>query len=85
MQAGGHINPDTIWPYPSHSHTKQDIDNKHLNSMTVNDIRGGWMSRPQSVMGEDGDMYVHTPRETELKPIKSGKRYTGDLRGFRDT
>ena len=79
------MNPDTIWPYPGHGHSKQDMDNKHLSSVSGSDIRGGWMSRPQSVLGEDGDMYVHTPRDTELKPIKSGKRYTGDLRGLRDT
>lgn len=84
-QAGGYLNPDTIWPYPSHSHSKQEVDNKHVNSVPGTDVRSGWMSRPQSVLGEDGDMYVHTPRDTELKPIKSGKRYTGDFRGMRDT
>ena len=56
-----------------------------MNSVPGTDVRSGWMSRPQSVLGEDGDMYVHTPRDTELKPIKSGKRYTGDFRGMRDT
>lgn len=45
------------------------------------------MSRPQSVLGDDTEMYVHTPRDQELKPVKSGKTRGGyhELRGIRDS
>ena len=81
-QTGHYLNPDSAWPYQGHS--KQEPDSRYLASMSGTDIRSGWMSRPQSVLGDDNDMYI-SPRESDLKPIKSGKSrgYT-DKRGMRD-
>lgn len=82
-QTGHYLNPETVWPYQGHS--KQDPDGRYLGSMSGTDIRSGWMSRPQSVLGDDNDMYIPTPREPDLKPIKSGKtRGYPDMRGMRD-
>lgn len=85
-QTGHYLNPDAVWPYQSHN--KQDMDSsRHIGSVSGTDIRGGWMSRPQSVLGDDGDVYIQTPRDQELKPIRSGKARGGgyaDLRGLRD-
>lgn len=74
-----------MWPFPSHN--KQEVDSRHLGSVSGTDIRSGWMSRPQSVLGDDTEMYVHTPRDQELKPVKSGKTRGGyhELRGIRDS
>ncbi|XP_060607727.1 cyclin-dependent kinase-like 5 isoform X6 [Ruditapes philippinarum] len=81
-QTGHYLNPDPAWPYQGHS--KQEPDSRYLASMSGTDIRSGWMSRPQSVLGEDSDMYI-SPRESDLKPIKSGKsRGYIDKRGMRD-
>lgn len=56
-----------------------------MGSVSGTDVRSGWMSRPQSVLGDDGDMYMHTPREPDLKPIRSGKsRGYPEMRGMRE-
>lgn len=82
-QTGHYLNPETVWPYQGHG--KQEPDGRYLGSMSGSDIRSGWMSRPQSVLGDDNDMYIHTPREPDLKPIRSGKtRAYPDMRALRD-
>lgn len=70
-----------------HSHGKSDSDTRLVNNAGT-DLRTGWMSRPQSVLGDDSsDIFHYTPREpTELKSLKGGKqgRHHMDLRGTRD-
>ncbi|XP_060064230.1 cyclin-dependent kinase-like 5 [Ylistrum balloti] len=82
--AGGAMDP--MW-HGHHSHGKSDSDTRLVNN-TGTDLRTGWMSRPQSVLGDDSsDIYHYTPREpTELKSLKGGKqgRHHMDLRGTRD-
>ena len=86
-QTGHYLNAESMWPYQS-GHGKQDIvdPRHHGGSVSGTDVRSGWMSRPQSVLGEDSEMYMHSPRDQELKPVKSGKTRTGyhELRGLRD-
>ncbi|XP_033742063.1 cyclin-dependent kinase-like 5 isoform X2 [Pecten maximus] len=81
---GGTMDP--VW-HGHHSHGKSDSDTRLVNNAGT-DLRTGWMSRPQSVLGDDSsDIYHYTPREpTELKSLKGGKqgRHHMDLRGTRD-
>ncbi|XP_021364336.1 cyclin-dependent kinase-like 5 isoform X1 [Mizuhopecten yessoensis] len=81
---GGTMDP--IW-HGHHSHGKSDSDTRLVNTAGT-DLRTGWMSRPQSVLGDDSsDIFHYTPREpTELKSLKGGKqgRHHIDLRGTRD-
>ncbi|WAQ99522.1 CDKL5-like protein [Mya arenaria] len=84
-QTGHYFAPETIWPYDRHG-KPVDHDTRHAGSIGGADVRSGWISRPQSVLGDDNDVFMHTPRDPELKPIKSGKSRTGfhDVRGMRD-
>ncbi|KAL4229982.1 Cyclin-dependent kinase-like 5 [Mactra antiquata] len=81
-QTGHYLNAESVWPYQSHNKPETD---RYMGSMSGTDVRSGWMSRPQSVLGDDGEIYIPTPRDADLKPIKSGKsRGYPDMRGIRD-
>ncbi|XP_053399121.1 cyclin-dependent kinase-like 5 isoform X3 [Mercenaria mercenaria] len=80
-QTGHYLNPESVWPYQGHS---KESDSRYLASVSGTDIRSGWMSRPQSVLGDDNDTYMPSPREADLKPIKSGRSRYADMRGLRD-
>lgn len=83
-QTGHYFSPESIWPYDRHGKPAEN-DSRHQGSVSGTDVRAGWISRPQSVL-DDADVFTHTPRDSELKPIKSGRSKTNlhDIRGGRD-